>query len=99
MRGGGNLGFRGEKVTMRSNSDMGSAVLWKMRRSVIVWFAIASVVCTAVMLGAVGPWLQSNIKRGLDAFLVGKSNQIEGRPRHDPPWRQRHDVDNNVSHG
>jgi len=99
MRGVGNLGFRGEKVAMRSSSDMGSATLWKMRRSVTVWFAIAAVVCTAVMFVAVGPWLQSNIKRGLDSFLVGKSNEIEVRPRHDPPWRQRHDVDNNVSLG
>lgn len=64
-----------------------------------MWFAVASLACTAVLFLSVGPWLQTSIKLGLDSFLVGKSKQIEIRARHDPSWRERHDFDNNVSHG
>lgn len=44
------------------------------------------------MFGSVGPWLQSNIRRGLDSFSVGR--RIEVRARHDPEWRERFRRDN-----
>jgi hypothetical protein len=69
-----------------------AASSWKMR-TMIMWFAIASLACTAVMYAAVGPWLESNILRGLESWYPKK---VEVRPRHQSPWRDNLDPDNNV---
>lgn len=75
------------------SGDASASALWKMR-TMILWFTVASLVCTAVMYVAVGPWLESNIRRGLESFYPKK---IEVRARHQPPWRERPDRDDRVS--
>ena len=81
-------------MVARGVDSAGSAAsVWKMR-SMITWFVIASLACTGVMYAAVGPWLESNIRRGFESFYPKQA--IEIRARHVPPWRERKVRDNNV---